>query len=242
MSIIGEKLEPKEAAIAAASGDDLIRLEDADEDAMLSRRAVLHHIVLPSLLLLVALLGGVRFDGRDGSIVFLGPALICLFFGAALMVLFLRTGLIDLSGWVGERRTVLENLSNGLTLAAMFFASVQLFNSLLPEQGLPFWIVSFCVFWTLWNYLFTDLTGLKLLRGLTAMFVLAFAVKYLLLANLAKPGNEGWLSSMINNPGQAAATWLLDLPQFGAATGYVQFFTLAIFVVALYFVPRVIKG
>jgi hypothetical protein len=188
--------------------------------------------------LLVALLGGIRFSGRDGAIMFLPPALICLFFASALTVLFFRAGLIELQGWVSERLSLVENFSNSVTLAALFFASAQLFNALLPEQGLPFWIVSFCVFWTLWNNLFAALNGLKLLRSLTAMFVLAFAVKYLLLANLAKPGSEGWLSSLINNPGQTAATWLLDLPQFDPATGYVQFFTLALFVVSLYFVPR----
>ena len=73
------------------------------------------------------------------------------------------------------------------------------------------------------------------------MFAVGFAVKYLLLANLAKPANEGWISSVINDPGKTAATWLLDLPQFSPATGYLQFFTLAIFVIALYFIPRGIE-
>ncbi len=220
---------------------DVVQIDDGPLEKIRSRRAVLHHVFLPMLLLLVVLLGGIRFSGRDGSIMFVAPGLICLFFAAGLMVLFLRAGLIDLQGWISERRSLIGNIANGVTLAALFFASTQIFNSILPEQGLPFWIVSFCVFWTLWNNLFAELNSLKLLRSLTAMFVLAFAVKYLLLANLAKPGNEGWLSSLINNPGQAAATWLLDLPQFDPATGYVQFFALALFVIALYFVPRTIE-
>jgi len=224
-----------------AGNDALAFAEEASIEIVRNRRAIVHHILLPFLFLLVALLGGIRFSGRDGSILFLGPALVCLFFASALLTLFMRSGLIDLQGWISERFTLTANLSNGITLAAMFFASAQLFNSLLPEQGLPFWIVGFCVFWTLWNNLFAELNSFKLLRSLTAMFVLAFAVKYLLLANLARPGNEGWLSSLINNPGQAAATWLLDLPQFDAATGYVQFFTLTLFVVALYFVPKKIE-
>ena len=221
--------------------DSIVPVEQSTLERIKSRRAAVYHIALPMLLLLVVFLGGIRFSGRDGSIIFLPPALICLFFAAAVMVLFLRTGLIELQGWLSERRSLVGNISGIVVLAALFFASVQLFNSILPEQGLPFWIVSFCVFWTLWNNLFAELNSLKLLRSLTAMLVLAFAVKYLLLANLSKPGNEGWLSSLINNPGQAAATWLLDLPQFDAATGYVQFFTLACFVIALYFIPRTIE-
>ena len=224
------------------TGDNAIEISaESSIEKVRARRAVLHHVTLPVLFLVVALIGGIRFSGADGSIVFLRPALICLVFAAALMVLFLRARLLVLEGWISERSSLLQNLSNGITLAALFFAAVQLFNSLLPEQGLPFWIVSFCAFWTLWNNLFAEFDGRKLLRSLTAMFTLAFAVKYLLLSNLAKSGNEGWVSSLINNPGQAAATWLLDLLQFAAATGYLQFFTLAIFVIGLYFLPVTIE-
>ncbi len=235
-----EKIDGENEAIVVTS-DAIVPADETALEKIKARRAVLHHVFLPTLLLLVALLGGIRFSGRDGSIMFLPPALICLFFAAALIALFLRAGLIDLQGWVSERLSLIGNISNGVTLAALFFASAQIFNSILPEQGLPFWIVSFCVFWTLWNNLFAELNSLKLLRSLTAMFVLAFAVKYLLLANMTKPGNEGWLNSLINNPAQTAATWMLDLPQFDAATGYVQFFTLALFVIALYFIPRAIE-
>lgn len=240
MSETIEKLDDGEIVIDVDQADSLVRAGETSPEKIRSRRAVLHHVTLPLVLLFVSLIGGIRFSGTDGSIVFLGPALICLVFAASLVILFFRAGLIRLNGWVSERFTLLQNLSNGITLAALFFASVQVFNSLIPEQGLPFWIVSFCVFWTLWNNLFAQLDSRKLLRSLTAMFVLAFAVKYLLLANLAKPANEGWISSLINSPGHTAATWLLDLPQFAPATGYVQFFTLALFVIALYFVPRTI--
>jgi hypothetical protein len=220
--------------------DAIIVAEAISPERIRARRATVNHIVLPCMLLLVGLLGGIRFDGADGSILFLRPALICLVFAAGILILFLRAGLIDLSGWMSERSSMLKNIANGITLTALFFAAVQLFNSLLPEQGLPFWIVGFCFFWTLWTNLFAELDARKMLRSLSAMFVLGFAVKYLLLANLAKPANEGWVSSIINDPGKTAATWLLDLPQFSAATGYLQFFTLAIFVIALYFIPRTI--
>ena len=240
MSETIDKIEAERDAVAIADAA-LISANEPALETLMRRRAALQCVFLPMTLLLVVLLGGIRFSGRDGSIMFLPPALICLFFAAALMVLFLRAGLIEIRGWVSERLSVLANVSNAVILSALFFASTQVFNSILPEQGLPFWIVSFCVFWTLWNNLFAELNTLKLLRSLTAMFVLAFAVKYLLLANLSKPGDQGWLSSLINNPGQTAATWMLDLPQFDAATGYVQFFTLALFVIALYFIPRAME-
>jgi hypothetical protein len=223
------------------SNDAIIVAETISPERVRARRATMNHIVLPSMLLLVALLGGIRFDGADGSILFLRPALVCLVFAAGILILFFRAGLIDVRGWISERSPMLKNIANGVTLLALFFATVQLFNSLLPEQGLPFWIVAFCFFWTLWTSLFAELDAKKMLRSLTAMFALGFAVKYLLLANLAKPANEGWISSIISDPGKTAATWLLDLPQFSPATGYLQFFTLAIFVIALYFIPRTIE-
>ena len=237
MSETIEKLGAGEAVIDADDTDALVLASETSLEKIRSRRAILHHLALPLVLLFVALIGGIRFSGIDGGIVFLNPALICLVFAAALVILFFRTGLVRLDGWISERFSLVRNISNGITLTALFFASVQVFNSLLPEQGLPFWIVSFCVFWTLWNNLFAELDNRKMLRSLTAMFTLAFAVKYLLLANLVKPANAGWVSSIINSPGQTAATWLLELPQFAPATGYVQFFTLALFVIALYFVP-----
>ena len=211
------------------------------QQAVENRRAALLNIGLPILLLFVGTLGGIRFSAIDGSIMFLAPPLICLVFAAALMILILRSGLVRLDGWISEKFSLTQNIIDGITLAALFFASVQVFNSLLPEQGVPFWIVSFCFFWTLWTNLFADLDTKKLLRSLASVFCLAFVVKYLLLANLTKPANEGWISSVINNPGQTAFTWLLDLPQFSAGTGYLQFFTLALFVIALYFLPPSIE-
>ena len=226
--------------------DDAIVVDDREalqiSDRVLeNRRAAINHIALPLLLLFVALIGGIRFSGTDGAVLFVTPALICLVFAAALMILFFRAGLVRIDGWVSERFAITQNLSNAVTLAALFFASVQLFNSLIPEQGLPFWIISFCFLWTLWNNLFADLDTKRLLRSLAAVFSFAFVTKYLVLANLAKPANDGWISSIINNPGQTAMTWLLDIPQFSAATGYLQFFTLAIYVIALYFLPPTIE-
>ena len=200
------------------------------------RRALLQCIVLPLALLFVALLGGIRFS--SGSIIYVKPSLIYLIFGAGMMILFFVSNLIRFDGWVSERFEITKNLINGITLFALFAASVQVFNSVIPESGLPFWIVSFCFFWTLWNNLFSNFDTKRLLRSLAAMFSLAFVVKYVVLANLSRPADQGWLEALTSNPGQAAATWLLDIPQFSAATGYLQFFTIVIFVIALWFFPN----
>ncbi len=199
------------------------------------------YILLPLVFLAVTLLGGLRLGAVDNSFIFLKPALICLVFSAVTLILFFRSGLISIEGWLSEGFSTLRNAANAAILLTMFAATVQLFNSLLPEQGLPFGIVGFCFFWTLWNNLFADFDTKRLLRSLGALFGLAFVVKYLVMANLTAPTGSGWLQRMIENPGREAFTWLLDLPRFSPGTGYIQFFTLVIYLIGLYLIPTTTK-
>ncbi len=197
------------------------------------------YLLLPVIFLTVALLGGLRLAATpDNAFIFWRPALFCLISAAILMVLFFRARLISIEGWFSEDFTALKNVANGAVLVTLFAASVQIFNALLPEQGLPFWVFAFCFFWTLWNNLFADFDVKKLLRSLAALFGLAFVVKYLILANLAAPASEGWLQGIFQNPTKEAFTWLLDLPRFSAGTGYIQFFTVTFYLFGLFLLPN----
>lgn len=202
------------------------------------RRAYITYILIPLVFMAVTILGGLRLNGLDNSFIFLKPALFCLIFAAILMVLFFRSGLLDVTGWFSEDLAIRHNVANGAVIASLFAASVQVFNSLIPEQGLPFWVVAFCFFWTLLSYLFADIEPAKLLRSLGALLGFAFFAKYLLLANLTAPAGESWLRSIIENPGREAFTWALDLPRFAAGTGYIQFFTVILYLFGLYLLPR----
>ena len=196
------------------------------------------YLLLPFIFLTVALLGGLRLVSPGNDFVFWRPALFCLLSAALLMVLFFRAGLITVDGWFSEDFSALKNVANGAVLVTLFAASAQIFNALLPEQGLPFWVFAFCFFWTLWNNLFADFDVKKLLRSLGALFGLAFVVKYLILANLAAPASESWLQGILQNPTQEAFTWLLNLPRFSAGTGYIQFFTVAFYLLGLFLLPN----
>jgi hypothetical protein len=197
----------------------------------------LRYIALPVLLVTVALLGGLRLSGLDSSFIFVKPPLLCLIFAAIMLALFFRSGLLRLHGWLAEDFALLKNIANGAILASLFAATTQLFNSLLPERGLPFWIVAFCFFWTLWNNLFAEFDTKRLLRSLGALFGLAFVIKYLVLANLAAPEGRTWFERLTENPGQEAMTWLLDLPSFSAGTGYIQFFAGGLYLLGLFLLP-----
>jgi hypothetical protein len=205
-------------------------------------RSYLLYIFLPFIFLTVTLLGGLRLAGPDNALVFLKPALFCLIFGSILLVLFFRAGLIRLDGWFSEELPTLKNTANAAVLFTLFAASTQLFNSLLPEQGLPFWVVAFCFFWTLWNNLFAEFDTRRLLRSLGALFGLAFVVKYLVLVNLTAPASESWIRGLIENPAKETFTWLLDLPRFSAGTGYIQFFAVAFYLIGLFLMPQSTKN
>lgn len=213
--------------------DDAIVLVEPKAEKNLAVRLV----VLPLIFLAVTLLGGLRFGEKDSAFIFLVPPLLCLVFAASVMVLFFRSGLLRLDGWLSEAKSTLENVANAAIFVTLFTATVQIFNSLMPEQGLPFWVIGFCFVWTLWNNLFSDFDAAKLMKSLAAMFALAFVAKYLVLANLVGPSEGNWLQRMIENPGKETFTWLLDLPRYAAATGYVQFFAAVLYLGGLYLTP-----
>ena len=197
----------------------------------------LRYILLPFIFITIALLGGLRIDSLDGAFIFNRPALVCLIFAAILLILFARSRVVEIDGWFAESFPTLKNVANGFVIATLFAAATQVFNSLLPEQGLPFWIVAFCFFWTLWNNLFADFDTKKLFRSLGGLFGLAFAAKYLVLANLAAPAGRTWFEAITENPGQEAITRLLDLPRYSGTTGYIQFFAVGLFLLGLYLFP-----
>lgn len=201
-----------------------------------NQRAWLHFVLLPTVFMTVALLGGLRIAAPEGEFVFVRPALICLVFAVILTVLFVRTGLISVQGWFSESIPTLGNIANGAVLLSLFAASVQMFNSLIPEQGLAFWVVSFCFLWTLGVSFFTVADPAKLVRSVVALFSLAFLTKYFILLNLTSTSSGTWLQRLWDDPTKEALTYLLDLPRYASATGYIQFFAAGLFLLGLFLV------
>jgi hypothetical protein len=223
------------------SSDFEVAAKKPSPDAATVNALYLRYLVLPAVFLTVTLLGGLRIAGNDGAFVFFRPALVCLIFATILLVPFARSGVLRLDEWFSESFTPLKNVANGFIIATLFAAATQIFNSLLPEYGLTFWIVAFCFFWTLWNNLFADFDPRKLFRSLGGLFGLAFVAKYLILANLTAPAGRTWFEALTENPGQEAITRLLDLPRYSGATGYIQFFAVGLFLLGLYLFPSTTK-
>jgi len=196
-------------------------------------RALLHFIVLPTILLTVGLLGGLRIDAQTRHFIFIAPPLVTLVLAILLVSLCVRAGAIDLHHWLDIDQPMLTNVSHLLMLVALFFASAQAFNSVLPESGLLHWMFSFFFLWTLWTNQFSIFDPRRLLRSLVVLFGTAFVLKHLVVAGLYAP-EGGWLRRLTSTLLQGIA---IDVPAFAPATGYISFFALALYVGALLLIP-----
>jgi hypothetical protein len=202
-------------------------------------RALVDNVVLPTLFLTVALLGGLRVGGENRIFIFVAPPLVTLFLGVLLMLLLVRGRLIRFHQWVSNELPPLTNVVHIWMLITLFFASVQAFNSVLPERGLLHWLFSFFFLWTLWNNQFSSFDPPKLLRSLAILFGTAFVLKHILLASLYSP-EGGWLKSVVGTLLQGVSLGTLDAPNFAPATGYICFFTLTLYVAGL--IPLAFAG
>ena len=198
-----------------------------------TNHALLRHVLLPTIFLTVALLGGVRVEAGGGALLFMPPPLVTLILAAMLLVLFARGGAINVGGWLSAERGVAENVSHALTLGTLFFASAQAFNSVLPDAGLPRLVLAFFFLWTLWQNQFSAFDARRLLRSLAALFGTAFVVKHLLLASL-NDTDGGWLRRLTAAALEGIA---LGGPAYAASTGYISFFALALYVGGLFLLP-----
>jgi hypothetical protein len=198
-------------------------------DHISRNRILVRFIVLPTIFLTVTLLGGLRVDAATHGFDFLAPPLVTLILAVLLLSLFVRAGALDLRSWLSSNQPALTNVSHFLTLLALFFATAQAFNSVLPESGLFHWLFAFFFLWTLWNNQFAEFSSRRLLRSLVVLFGTAFVLKHLLLAGFY--GSQGgWWKKVAGLLLEGVSLGTIDLPAFAPATGYISFFTLALYV------------
>jgi hypothetical protein len=200
-----------------------------------SQQAVVRFVVLPMLLLTVALLGGVRVDAGHGFVL-VPPPLVTLVLAVLLARLFARARLVRVDRWLAGDQSALTVVSHLLTLLALFFATAQAFNAVLPERGLLHWLFVFFFFWTLWNDQFSPFDARRLLRSVGVLFGTAFVLKHLLLAGLHAP-EAGWSRRLLTALLEGVSLGSLEQPAFAPATGYLSFFTLALYVIGLALLP-----
>jgi hypothetical protein len=194
--------------------------------------------VLPSLFLTVALLGGLRL-GADVRLV--PPPLVTLVLAVLLLASLIRSGVLRPDRLLSQQRTGIENACGAAVLLALFGASAQVFTLLTPDSGLLHVLVS--VFFLV--QLLTALTAVRdrlaMLRSLAVLLGCALFLRFVALESLYAPG-RGVIKRVVTALLEGVTLGALDYVPTGAATGYVAFLTLTLYLVGLVLLPAVREG
>lgn len=202
-------------------------------------------IALPGIFLTVFLLGGMQLEGR---VAVLPPSLFALVLAMLLFAALIQSGTIAAERLVGAHRTSVANL-NGLTvLITCFAASAQSLSLLIPASGLPAVAVALILLLLLLQVVAIAPDRLRLARGLLVTFGAIFTLKFIVLAAISGPSatRVGRAVQMLFD---AATLGTLTQPPLHAASGYLAFATLLLYLIGVTLLPhadwttvRVFKG
>jgi hypothetical protein len=190
-------------------------------------------IGLPVLFLTIALSGGFRLTD---NVRLVPPSLTALILAVLLLGVLIRAGGISPSALLHGDRTAAENMSGAIVLATLFAATSQVLNLLIPDVGLlhaVFAIFIFCQLLTI-GAARTDRTGS--LRSVVVLFGSLFVLRFVLLEGLYSSSGSTLnrvLRTLLSGATLGGITYEPNAP----ATGYVAFFTLALYVVGLLLLP-----
>ena len=204
---------------------------DEDREVAVARDA----FTLPLIFLTVALFGGFRSANAQGMW-FLPPPLIALILATLLIGLLIRTGTLAPDRLMRSGRSVLENLSGAIVLATLFAATAQVFNLVTPETGLLHFIFTSFFLLLLWNTLAAQPDRPRLLRSLAVLFGGAFILKYIVLASLYD-ARGGLAKRVLMTLLEGVTLGGLQYESPAALTGYVAFFTLALYLIGVMLLP-----
>jgi len=188
---------------------------------------------LPALFLTVALLGGARIADR---IVLLPPPLFALVLGLLLFGVLARSGAIALYRVMNGTRSGIANVNGLMVMVTTFLASAQVFNLVTPETGLPRLLFSVFFLVLLLNTLAAAPDRIRVLRSLVVIFGSAFVLKFIVLAALSDPSG-GMLKRALLALLEGVTLGTLTQSVFHESTGYLAFFTLALFMTGLALLP-----
>jgi hypothetical protein len=186
-------------------------------------------LVLPCLFLTVTLLGGLRL-ATDVRLV--PPPLMALVLAVLLAGALVRSRTIHPEQLMNQRRSVLENLSGLVLLLTLFGASAQIFNLVTPDRGLLHVLVSVFFLVQLLTTLAAVRDRVSMLRSLVVLLGCAFILRFIALESLYAPG-RGLMTRVMTALMEGVTLGALEYDPAGAATGYVAFLALALYLVGL---------
>ena len=199
--------------------------------------AVRESFTLPLLFLSVAAAGGFRMPAGGAGMQFLPPPVMALVLAVLLMGVMVRAGLLAPAVLVNDDRTGFENASGAVVLGALFLASAQVILCLAPETGLLHLLYYTFMTVLLWSTLAAAPDRMRLLHSLFVIFGSAFLLKYVALASLYDP-EGGVMRRVVTTLLEGVALGTLQHAPSAPVTGYVAFFVVLVYLIALTLLPR----
>jgi hypothetical protein len=192
-------------------------------------------IALPSLLLTVTLLGGVRIAGE---VAFVPAPLFALVLAVLFLGALVRSGALAPTRLAHASRPPLANVNGAIVLLTLFAATAQVFHLVTPESGLPriaahaFFLVLLLNTWA------SAPDRQRLLQSVLVIFGSAFVLKFIVLAAVSNP-DAGRLHKVMIVLLEGVTLGTLTQEVLHPAMGYMAFGTIAVFLFALVLLPSV---
>lgn len=198
-------------------------------------------VILPGIFLTVTLLGGLRI-GADGSGVrLLAPPLLAVVLAMLLLGTLARGRVLVPLALLSASRRPLENLSGAIVLVTLFAASAQALNVVLPERGLLHAAVGVLLFVQLMTMTAAGTGRAGLLRSLVVLLGSLFVLRFIVFESLYAEG-AGTLKRVLTALMAGVTLGGIEYEPNAAATGYVAFLTLTLYLTGLVLLPAAIPG
>ncbi len=195
--------------------------------------AVREAVYLPLLFLTVALLGGLR---PGAAIVLVPPSLFALILAVMLIGVLVQSGALAPLRLMSATRAGLANVNGFVVLATLFLAAAQIFSLLTPAAGVPRILFSVYFFVLMLNTLAAGPDRVRVLRSLAVTFGAAFILKFIVLDALSDPAS-GRLTRLLQILFEGVTLGTVTQEVQHPAAGYLGFFTVAVFLIALSLLP-----
>jgi hypothetical protein len=196
-------------------------------------KTVTEAVYLPVLFLTVALLGGIRVSDR---LTFTPPPLFALVLGVMFFGVLIRGRVLAPERLMNASRPTVANVNGFVVVAATFFAATQVFNLVIPDSGLPFFLFNVFLFVLLVNTMAGSHDRVSVLRSLGVVTGAAFILKFVVLAALSEPG-ETALKRVLLAMLEGVTLGTLTQPVLHPASGYLAFGTLVLFLIGVAMLP-----
>jgi len=191
-------------------------------------------VVLPVIFLTVLLLGGLRLGGIA---VLVAPTPYELILGILVIRVLVQSGAFTADRLMSSSRSTLANINGAVVVITLWLAASQTVALLIPDSGVP--RLAFSVFFLilLLNTTAASPNRERALRSLGLTFGATFVLKFVVLQTMSNPADSPAKRALLALVDGVTAGVLIQQP-LHAATAYLAFLAVALFLVGISLLPR----